>query len=330
MGAEILGIGYHLPDKILNNKDLEKMLDTSESWIVERTGIHERRIADDNQATSDLAFLAAQNALSKANVDPMQLDLIICATATPDKLFPSTACILQDRLGASNAAAFDLSAACTGFIYALTVAEKFLSSPDHSYILIIGAEALSKVLDYTERNVSILFGDGAGAAVIGKSKGTDDNSILQSYIGSDGSGHGLLHLPAGGSALPASNETINDRLHYMKMNGNEVFRFATKVMVDVSTKLLDMANLKPEQVDLFIPHQANIRIIKTAMKRINIPEHKTFINIDRCANMSAASIPVALAEAEERQLIKKGDILLLVGFGAGLTYGGTLLRWRGN
>ncbi|MDD3365378.1 MAG: ketoacyl-ACP synthase III, partial [Syntrophomonas sp.] len=283
------------------------------------------RIVGPEGKCSDLAFEAARRALQKANLDPMQLDLIIVATSSPDTMFPSTACIIQALLGAKNAAAFDLEAGCTGFVYALSVAEKFMLSPEFRYILIIGADIVSKVIDYTDRNTCIIFGDGAGAMVLDKGEG--NCGIINTELGADGTGAGLLHMPAGGSAIPASIESVEKRLHYLKMNGKEIFKFAAKVMVETSQKLLHGAGLDFEQVDLFVPHQANLRIIETAMKRMKIPREKTAINLDRCGNMSAASIPVALAQVDEQQPIKSGAIVLMVGFGTGLTYGGALIRW---
>ncbi|MDD2585653.1 MAG: ketoacyl-ACP synthase III [Syntrophomonadaceae bacterium] len=327
MAVQVRGMGHALPDKVLNNFDLEQMVETNDEWIVERTGIKERRIADSNTATSDLCFEAARMALERAGVEAEELDLIIVATVTPDMMFPSTACIIQQRLGASKAAAFDLSAGCTGFIYGVTVAERFLSAPDCRYALIVGADVLSRITDFTDRNTCILFGDGAGAAVIGKGS---TPGILSSYLGADGSGADLLYLPAGGSRIPVSHETIEKKLHFVRMHGNEIFRFASKIMVEICEKLLSRAELDYNDVDVFVPHQANLRIIKTAMKRMNIPPEKTLINIDQFGNMSAASIPVALSMAYEEGLLKDGQLILAAAFGAGLTYGGILFRWGRN
>ena len=325
MRTKVLSTGYYLPDRILSNQDLEKMVDTSNEWIIERTGIRERRIVEPEGKCSDLAFKAARRALENAELDPMQIGLIIVATSSPDTLFPSTACIVQARLGAKNAAAFDLEAGCTGFVYALSVAEKFLLSPDFHYVLIIGAEVVSKVIDYTDRNTCILFGDGAGAMVLARSEG--NCGIINTEIGADGTGASLLHMPAGGSAIPASIESIEKRLHYLKMNGKEIFKFAAKIVVDTSEKLLRKAGLDMEQVDFFVPHQANLRIIQTVMKRMKIPREKAILNLEHCGNMSAASIPVAIAQADEKKLLKSGAIVLTVGFGTGLTFGGALIRW---
>jgi len=325
MKAQILGVGHALPDRILDNKELAQMVDTSEKWIIERTGIHERRIIDDTETTSDISYRAALMALKGAGISAEELDLIIVATATPDMIFPATACIVQEKLKAWNAAAFDLAAGCTGFIYALTTAEKFLASSEYKYILVIGAEALSRITDYTDRATCTLFGDGAGAVVIGK--GNSNSGILASYLGADGSGGKHLYLPGGGASQPASIETVENRLHYIKMNGNEIFRFATKITVEVSEKIFAMSGVKAEEIDLFIPHQSNLRIIKTAMKWMHIPEEKTLVTLGRFGNMSAACLPVGLSLAVQEGRLNAGDLVLMVAFGAGLTYGGVLLRW---
>ncbi len=325
MRAQIIGLGYGLPERRLTNQDLEKMVDTSDKWIVERSGIRERRIADQPIKCSDLAYQAAEMAVQRAGISAQQLDLIIVATSTPDMFFPSTACIVQDLLGATNAAAFDLSAGCTGFVYGLDVAHKYLLADDCHYVLVIGAEIISRILDYEDRNTCVLFGDGAGAAVLGK--GSDAYGILSSVLGADGSGAAHLSMPAGGTAMPASLETVQNRLHFLRMNGNEIFRFASRITSEISSQVLQKAGYTYSDVDIFVPHQANIRIIRTAMKRMNIPAEKTLINLDKYGNTSAACIPVALFEAEQEGRIKAGDLVLLVAFGAGLTYGGVLLRW---
>lgn len=325
MSIQIKGTGHAYPANILSNKDLEQMVDTNDQWIVERTGIRERRIADPHTSTSDFCVEAAQMALERSGVAAEQLDLIIVATSTPDMLFPSTACIVQARLEAWNAAAFDLEAGCSGFVYGLSVAEKFLLSPAYKNILLVGADLVSRVVDYTDRNTCILFGDGAGAVILGTSDG--QAGILSSYLGADGRGAEFLYLPAGGAAKPSSIETVEGRLHSLKMNGQEVFRFASKIIVETANKLLDMSGLSYQDIDLFVPHQANLRIIQTAMKRMSIPPEKTVINLDSFGNTSAASIPVALSMAEKEGRLKSGDIVLIIAFGAGLTYGGALIRW---
>lgn len=325
MKVQIKGMGHALPDRILTNRELENMVETDDKWIVERTGIRERRIADSNISTSDLAAEAAIMALKRAGINAEEVDLIIVATASPDMLLPATACFVQQKIGAFNAAAFDVGAGCTGFIYALTVAEKFLLDPDYKNVLVIGAETLSRITDYTDRNTCILFGDGAGAAVLGR--GNSENGLLATYLGTDGSGTQHLYMPAGGSAQPATLQTIKDRLHYIKMNGNEIFRFATRITIEISNKILEKAGMKYEDVDLFIPHQSNMRIIKTAMRWMHMPEEKTLINVDRFGNMSSACLPVGISIAEKEGRISDGDNILMVAFGAGLTYGGALLSW---
>lgn len=325
MRAQTLGIGYCLPDRILTNQDLEKMVDTTDEWIVERTGIHERRIVSPGEKNSDLSVEAARRALQDAKIDPLQLDLIIVATASPDMPFPSTACIVQALLGAKNAAAFDLAAGCTGFVYAMTVAEKFLKTPDYNYILIIGCDIVSSVIDYTDRNTCILFGDGAGAMVMGKTEG--DNGLLSTKIAADGNGAMLLYMPAGGSAIPASHESVDKRLHYLRMNGNEIFKFASKTVPEMANNVLTQAGLTYDDIDLFVPHQANLRIIQSAMRRMKLPPEKVAINLDKCGNISAGSIPVALAQYMEKNPLKSGANILMVAFGTGLTYAGAVLRW---
>lgn len=325
MKAQVKGIGHALPERILDNKQLERMVETTEKWIIERTGIHERRILDEGQTTSDLAYQASIMALEKADTKPEELDLILVATATPDMIFPSTACIVQEKLEAWNAAAFDLAAGCTGFVYALTVAEKFLLSPQYNKVLVIGAEVLSRIVDYRDPTTCVLFGDGAGAVVM--VKGSEGPGILASHLGADGRGGMHLYVPAGGARFPASAETVEKRMHFIKMNGPEIFRFATKTTVEVSERLINEAGLKSEDIDLFIPHQSNLRIIKTAMKWMKIPEEKTVIIIDKFANTSTACIPLGLSLAVEQGRLKPGNIVLTVAFGAGLTYGGVLLRW---
>jgi len=325
MKATILGVGHYLPEKILTNKDLEQIVDTNDAWIVERSGIRERHILASDEPCSLMAIEAARRALQNADLDAADLDLIIVGTVTGDMVFPATACLVQAELGALNAAAFDLAAGCTGFIYALTVAEKFLLASDMRHILVVGAEAVSKVLDYTDRSTCVLFGDGAGAAVLGKAD--SDYGIITSYLGADGRGAKELYMPAGGSAIPATAESVGQRLHYLRMNGTEIFKFATKTMTTVSGRLVNQAGLTYQDIDLFIPHQANIRIIQSAAKRMRMPMDKVFVNLDRVGNTSAGSIPVALSEAYEQGRLRKGDLVMMVAFGTGLTYGGVILRW---
>lgn len=321
----IIGTGSYVPEQILTNGDLEKMVDTNNDWIVSRTGIRERRIASAQQATSDLAVMAAQEALEAAGITADQLDLIIVATVTPDMAFPSTACIVQDKLGAKKAAAYDLSAACSGFIYALANAANFIATGTYKYVLVIGAECLSKITDYTDRNTCILFGDGAGAAVLGQ---VPAGRGFQSFdLGADGAGGELLKVCGGGSRHPASIESIDQKLHYIKMGGNEVFKFAVRIMGTTAEEALRKAGLEKSDIDLLIPHQANMRIIQSAIARLELPEEKCMINLDRYGNVSAASIPLALAEAVRGGRVHEGNCLLLVGFGGGLTWGASVLIW---
>jgi len=301
------------------------MVDTSDEWIVTRTGIRERRICDPGYATSDLAFSAAEKALAVSGVEASDLDLILVATVTPDMVFPSTACLLQARLGASKAAAFDISAGCTGFIYALTIADRFLTAGNYRYILVVAAETLSRITDYTDRNTCVLFGDGAGAMVLGK--GTGANGVLSTHLGADGTGESLLYIPAGGSRMPATHQTIDDHLHYIRMQGNEVYRFAVTTIPECVTRVLEPVGISIDDVDHFIFHQANLRILQTAVKRMKIPWEKMLVNIERYGNMSAACIPLAVAEAVDDNLIHSGQLVLMVGFGAGLTMGSALVRW---
>ena len=321
----ILGLGSHVPEKILTNKDMEKIVETSDEWIVERTGIRERRIVDSETATSDLAAKAAAEALENANVKPEEIDLIIVATATPDMFFPSVAFLVQEQLKAVNAAAFDLAAGCSGFVYGVVTGSQFIKSGLYKKVLVIGAETLSKVMDWTDRNTCVLFGDGAGAAVLGEVQ--DGFGILGSDLGSDGSGGALLQLPGGGSRNPATLETIEQRLHYIQMSGNDVFKFAIKIMGETALKSLDNAGIAHESVDCLVPHQANIRIIQSAAKRLKLPMEKVMVNVDKYGNTSAASIPIALNEAVKSGKIKNGDVVVLVGFGAGLTWASCVMKW---
>ncbi|WP_066072332.1 beta-ketoacyl-ACP synthase III [Alkalithermobacter thermoalcaliphilus] len=323
--AGILGIGSFVPEKVVTNFDMEKIVDTSDEWIFTRTGIKERRIAGENVATSDLATNAAKIALENASTKPEEIDLIIVATVTPDMTFPSTACIVQKNIGATRAAAFDLEAACSGFIYSLSIANQFIQSGTYKKILVIGAETLSKIVDWTDRNTCVLFGDGAGAVVLGE---VDENEgILSTYLGADGSGGQFLTQPAGGSRLPASFDTVNNKLHFIKMEGNEVFKFAVRIMGESAKKAIELAGLTSEDIDFIVPHQANIRIIEASAKRLKVSMDKVYVNLDKYGNMSSASIPVALDEAYKAKAIKRGDNIVLVGFGGGLTWGSVLLKW---
>lgn len=321
----IIGTGSYVPEQVVTNKDLEKLVDTSDEWIVTRTGISERRKAESHIATSDMGVIAGQRAIEAAGLKPDDIDLIIVATITPDMFFPSTACIIQEKIGAVNASAFDLSAACTGFIYGLAVGSQFIASGMYKHVLVIGAETLSRILNPADRNTLVLFGDGAGAAVLGPVE--DGKGFLAFDLGSDGSGGNLLYLEAGGSRLPVSEETIKKGQHYLAMSGNDVFKFAVRIMGETSLKTLEKAGLTREDVDYLVPHQANIRIVDAAVKRLKLPAEKVYVNLDKYGNMSGASIPVALDEALKENKINKDDIIVLVGFGAGLTWGACVIRW---
>ncbi|MGB9792832.1 MAG: beta-ketoacyl-ACP synthase III [Thermacetogeniaceae bacterium] len=323
--VRITGLGKHFPKRKLTNADLEKIVDTSDEWIVTRTGMKERYVAEPNETTSTLSIEAARKALDRAGVKPEQVELIIVATVTPDMLFPSTACLVQVGLGAKNAAGFDLEAACPNFIYACAVGSQFIATGMYDCVLVIGADTLTKIVNWKDRSTCVLFGDGAGAAVLQPS--SDDSGFLSFSLGIDGSGSDHLKMPAGGSLCPASHESVEKGLHTIHMNGSEVFKFAVRAMPEAALDSLAKAGLKIEDVDLLIPHQANLRIIEAVRKRLGLPPEKVFVNIEKYGNISGASIPVALAEAEEQGLLKKGDIVVLTAFGAGYTWGACTLRW---
>ncbi len=325
VSAGIIGTGSFLPDQVLTNYDLEKLVETSNEWILARTGIQERRIAGDDVSSSDLAVGAARRALEKSHLSADQIDLIIVATITPDMFFPSTACIVQHKIGAVNAAAFDISAACTGFIYGISIAEQFIKSKTYKYIMVIGVEVMSKIVDWSDRNTCILFGDGAGAAVLGPVE--PQKGVRFSQLKSDGSGGDLLELPAGGSKIPCSQYSLDNGLHFLKMSGKDIFKFGVKIMEEATRNALESCGLEVSDIDLLIPHQANLRIINSGAKRLKLPLEKVWVNIHRYGNISAASIPVALDEALSLGKIKEGSLVLLVGFGGGLTWGVNVIRW---
>lgn len=323
--AGITGLGVAIPKRVMTNEDLQQMVDTSDEWIRTRSGIRERRIAHSSEATSDLALQAARQAMNRAGVHPKDLDLVIVATNTPDMLFPATACLVQDRLGAVNAGAFDLMAGCTGFLYALSVGQQYVASGTLKNVLVIGAETLSRIINWQDRNTCVLFGDGAGAALV---QGVPANrGILAVRLGSDGGGGKYLRLPAGGSRLPASLETVSKGQHFVDMNGREVFKFAVRVMDVGSMEVISKAGWEPENVDFFVPHQANIRIINSAARRLGISMDRVLVNVDRFGNTSTASIPLALYEAVEEGKIQDGHNIVMVGFGAGLTWAGVAMKW---
>ncbi len=320
----IVGLGCYLPKKVLTNKDLEGIVDTSDEWITTRTGIKERRIAAAHESTSILATNAAQEALKNAKIKPEELELIIVATITPEMPFPATACFVQDLLKAKNAACFDISAACAGFVYGLVVAQQFISAGIYKNALVIGAEKLSCVTDWKDRNTCVLFGDGAGAAVLAP---VENGGILSSYLGSDGSLSELLMMPAGGSRNPASKETVENREHFIKMRGNEVFKLAVRIMSDAACKALKECELTVDDIDCFIPHQANLRILDAVARKMRLPLEKIYFNVASYGNMSSASTAVALCEAFQAGRIKPGNIVVLDAFGAGLVWGSCVIQW---
>ena len=322
----IIGIGSYVPARAVTNKDMEAIVETSDEWISERTGIKCRHFVADDEHTSDIATRAAERALKDANLTADDIDLIVVATATPDMLFPSTACLVQHNLNASKAAAYDLSAGCSGFMYSIATASQFIKTGLYKYVLVIGAETLSRLMDFTDRNTCVLFGDGAGAVVLGEVP--EGYGILGVHLGSDGGGGPLLSLPAGGTRIPATEESVKNRLHYIHMEGNEVFKFAVKIMGEAAFKALEQAGMQATDVDWLIPHQANIRIIQSAAKRLKMPMEKVVVNVDRYGNTSSASIPIALEEAIHDGRIKSGQTVVMVGFGAGLTWASTVIRWH--
>ncbi len=323
--AHITGWGKYIPPGILTNHDLAKMVNTSDEWIRERTGIAERHIATAKETTAFMAIHAARDAVEVADMDPAKIDLIIVATATPEHCFPATACLVQDAIGATRAGGFDLSAGCSGFGYALATATGMIRSGMHNAVLVIGSETLSQLLDWDDRGTCILFGDGAGAVLL---QGKDEpGGVLATSLGSDGSGGDLLIVPAGGSKHPASVETVTNKMHYVRMNGREVYRFATRVVASAARQVVQQAGWTFDKIDLFIPHQANVRIIDSAAKALKLPPEKVFVNLERYGNTSAASIPIALCEAIDANKVNPGDHLVMVGFGAGLTWAACAVQW---
>jgi 3-oxoacyl-[acyl-carrier-protein] synthase-3 len=324
--VRILGTGSYVPPRVVTNEDLEKLVETSDEWITSRTGIKERHVVDDGMAASDLAFVAAKGALEDAGLAVSDIDQILVATVTPDHLFPSTACTLQEKLGAQGNSAMDLGAACSGFIYGLAAAGGMIACGLLDHVLLIGVETLSKILNWKDRGTCVLFGDGAGAAVLGPSNDSGAG-LLSVKMASDGASGSLLELPAGGSRLPATHETVEKGLHYIKMQGNEVFKYAVRAMYEMANEALSEAGKDVSDVDLLIPHQANLRIISATAKRLGIPMEKVFVNVNRYGNTSAASVPLALDEARKEGRIKDGDLVELVTFGAGFTWGASVIQW---
>ena len=325
MRARITGVGAYAPKRILSNADLEKMVETSDEWIVQRSGIHERRIADECEATSDLAVRAAQQAIERANLVPEDIEFIAVGTTTPDMIFPSVGNIVQHRLGCRRAGSVDLLAACAGSVYSLSVGAQFIQTGKYRRVLCIGAETLSRITDFTDRGTCVLLADAAGAAVLEPSE--DERGIIDFDLYSDGQYWELLYMPGGGSRHPATKETVEARMHYAKMRGNEVFKVAVRLFVDCAERILSRNGFTSADVDLFVPHQANLRIIEAAAKRVALPMERVFVNVDRYGNTGAASVYVALEEAVAAGRLKRGDLVLVVAFGGGFSWGAALIRW---
>ena len=323
--AKITALGTYVPPRIMTNADFEKIVETSDEWIVSRTGIRERHIVEEGMATSDLAVQAAKYALAERGMEASEVEAIIVATVTPDMLFPSTACLVQHKLGIKGVWGFDLSAACSAFVYALQAGAQFVATGAHKKVLVIGADVMSSILDYTDRATCILFGDGAGAVILEPSE--DDSGIIDFIHEVDGSGGCSLYMPGGGSLHPATHETVDKKMHYVQQDGQAVFKFAVRKMAEVCEKLLQRNGVKASEIDCFIPHQANQRIIRATADRLGLKPDSVIINIDRYGNTTAGTIPLAMQTAREEEKLKKGDLVLLASVGAGFTVGATLLRW---
>ena len=325
--AKISCVGTYVPPRLLTNADLEKMVDTTDQWILERTGIHERHVADDGVATSDMATEAAKDCLRKRGIDAGEIDCIIVGTVTPDMLFPATACLVQNKLGATNAWGFDLSAACSGFLYSLQVGAKFIESGAHKKVLVIGADKMSAITDYTDRSTCILFGDGAGCVLLEPCE-EGEVGLVDFWHEVDGSGGAALHMPAGGSLHPPTIQTVTNREHYIRQDGQTVYKFAVRKMMEASERVLERNGIAGAEIDCFIPHQANMRIIKATADRLGLAEDRVVINIDRYGNTTGGTIPLAMGTALEDGRLKKGSLVLLASVGAGFTVGAALLRWE--
>jgi 3-oxoacyl-[acyl-carrier-protein] synthase-3 len=322
--VSITGLGVHVPDRVVTNDEIAAAVDTTDEWIRERTGIRERRVAADGEAMTDIALPAARRALEQAGIAPADIDYLVVATVTPDKMFPTTSALLADQLGMPQAAAYDLLAGCTGFMYALAQAYGMVASGLSEKALVVGGDVLSKIVDWTDRSTCVLFGDGAGAVVIER---VDAGGFLGFELGADGGGGKYLELPAGGSRLPATAETVAQHRHFVTMNGREVFKFATRVMVSSATAVLGECGRSIDDVDVYVPHQANVRIIDHAAKKLEVPEEKIVVNVDRYGNTSSGSIPLALADGADDGRIEPGKLVLMTGMGAGLTWGSALIEW---
>ena len=325
--AKITAVSHYLPERRVSNKDLEKIVDTSDEWIVERTGIRERRVADKGEATSDLGAAAAKRLCEKRGLDPNELDLIIVATVTPDMFFPSSACLVQTKIGAKKAWGFDLSGACSGFVYALATAAQFIATGAHNKVLVIGADVMTSIVDFQDRATCILFGDGAGAVLVEPAE-DGECGIIDFILRSDGSGGQFLYMPAGGSLNPSTTETVEKKMHYVHQDGKNVFKFAVRGMADISKEMLTKHGLSARDLKLYIPHQANLRIIKAAVDKMDLEDSQVAVNIDRYANTTAGTIPICLSEAVESKQIKQNDLIMMASFGAGFTWGSLLLRWE--
>lgn len=323
--ASITGVGSYLPEKILTNHALEKLVDTTDDWILQRTGIRERRIVENVVTTSDLGAIASLKAIENAGISAEEIDMIITSTITPDYLFPSTSCCLQKQIGAVHASAFDISAACAGFVYALSIGQSVINSGAAKTVLVVGAECLSKITDYTDRATCILFGDGAGAVILQNNK--EKHQILDTRLVSDGTYTDVLIIPGGGSKHPATIESVQERLHYIRFKGREVFKLAINTITNLVIETAQRNGFAVQDIDLIIPHQSNLRIIEATMERLKLPMEKAFVNIDKYGNTSSASVPIAIDEAQQEGRLKKGDLVMLVAFGGGLTWGSCVIRW---
>ena len=325
--AKITAVSHYVPERRVSNKDLEKIIDTSDQWIFERTGIRERRVAEKGQATSDLATIAAKRLCEKRGLDPAELDLIIVATVTPDMFFPSSACLVQTKIGAKKAWGFDLSGACSGFLYALATGAQFVATGSHEKVLIIGADVMTSIIDFKDRATCVLFGDGAGAVLL---EPADDGEcgIIDFILRSDGTGGQYLYMPGGGSLNPSSQETVEKKMHYVHQDGRAVFKFAVRGMAEISQEILEKHGLSARDLKLYIPHQANLRIIKAAVEKMDLEDSQVAVNIERYANTTAGTIPICLSEAAESKQITKNDYILMASFGAGFTWGSLLARWE--
>lgn len=328
--ARITSLGRYVPERVMTNADLEKLVDTNDEWIRTRTGIRQRHVAEPGTPTSELALRASRDCLERRGIGPEDIELIIVATVTPDMIFPATACVLQDKLGAKRAWGFDMSAACSGFLYALAQGAQFIETGAHKKVLVVGAEVMTSILDYRDRTTCVLFGDGAGVVLLEPTEDADDETGLLGFVYEvDGSGGCYLNMPAGGSLRPASHETVDQRLHYVRQEGQHVFKYAVRKMADASVAVLHKLGLEATDVDLFVPHQANVRIIDAAQHRLGLPDAKVVKNIDRYGNTTAATIPLALGTALDEGRLKRGDLVVLASVGAGFTVGAAALRWSG-